>query len=100
MKTHSETFQALTEKNDELLQQFKAGEIDPVDYMNEHLVLANEIDLFSLESEFVNKWGLNGEEWASLSHEMKKAILKVGRQAEKHDRLVEQVREWVGECPV
>lgn len=71
-----------------------------MDYMEQRLALGAELALFAFEHEFVSKWNLDREEWDSLSDEMKKAMLKVGREADKYDHLVEQVRDWVEECPV
>jgi len=81
-------------------QQFIDGEIDPSEYMEQRLVLGAEVALFASELEFIVKWNLDREEWDSLSDEMKKAMLKVGREAAKHEHLKEQVQEWLGECPV
>ena len=100
MTTHSEAYQARKDKLDELHQQFLDGEIDPSEYMEQRFALGAEVALFAFEQEFLTKWNLDREEWDSLSDEMKKAMLKVGREADKYDHLKEQVQEWVGECPV
>ena len=100
MTTYSEAYESRRKKLDEMYQQFLDGEIDPSDYMEQRLVLGAEVALFAFEHEFLIKWNLDREEWDSLSEEMKKTILKVGREADKYDHFVEQVKEWVGECPV
>ena len=71
-----------------------------MDYMEERMTLGAEVALFAFEQDFLTKWNLDREEWDSLSDKMKKDILKVGREADKHEYLKEQVQEWVGDCPV
>jgi|11BtaG_2_1085332.scaffolds.fasta_scaffold15974_3 hypothetical protein len=100
MTTYTEAYEARKKQLDELHQQFLDGDIDPSDYMHERLVLEPEVALFAFEHEFIKRWKLDREEWDSLSDNMKKVMLRVGRQVEKYDLLVDQVKEWVGDCPV
>ena len=81
-------------------QQFVDGEIDSDEYMEQRLVLGAEVALFAFEQEFIVKWKIDREEWDSLSDKMKKVMLRVGREADKYGHLMEQVQEWLGDCPV
>jgi len=100
MQTYKEAYEATQRKIDELHSRYEAGEIERSDFVEERLALGAKAALLASQDRFLTQWNIDREEWESLSDETRKTLLEVGREADEYRDLRDQLRDWMGECPI
>lgn len=70
-----------------------------MDVMDEIDAVREKYRIAQREITIIKDWGFPAEEWATLSNEAKTTIINMAEEAERYERLREDLQGWLEEAP-
>ena len=70
-----------------------------MDVMDKMDAVSQKYRILRRENTIIRDWGFPAEEWATLSKEVKTIILDMVAEADRYERLREDLQGWLEEAP-